>query len=292
MPSNNKKSGRKEKDVLERQKLISRMMAAKTRPSLTGSNNGSDSRKRPPSATSKKHTIQSSKPAVIDLTELDETKKSNGTSNEKKKVVMGIHKSFKRPSPAAVMAAARAKAKALNKEQPGDNNDNDQNDKADDAKSNDLKSTRRRKKDNNKGDDTDTDAAKKVSKKRLANLIQNAASGTVCKKDDWSSSSALSNITPEDFWKKIRNWDFVAQLARLQLESNNNNDKNKQEQQQRLPPAGCVFENLGGDAVLVAPTDWELSSSSSSTSTPCIFLACPHPIKLGSAVAFHQLNKC
>jgi len=226
MPSNNKKSGRKEKDVLERQKLISRMMAAKTRPSLTGSNNGSDSRKRPPSATSKKHTIQSSKPAVIDLTELDETKKSNGTSNEKKKVVMGIHKSFKRPSPAAVMAAARAKAKALNKEQPGDNNDNDQNDKADDAKSNDLKSTRRRKKDNNKGDDTDTDAAKKVSKKRLANLIQNAASGTVCKKDDWSSSSALSNITPEDFWKKIRNWDFVAQLARLQLESNNNNDKN------------------------------------------------------------------
>eukprot|EP00751_Fragilariopsis_kerguelensis_P048728 CAMPEP_0171030942 /NCGR_PEP_ID=MMETSP0736-20130129/37336_1 /TAXON_ID=186038 /ORGANISM="Fragilariopsis kerguelensis, Strain L26-C5" /LENGTH=237 /DNA_ID=CAMNT_0011473081 /DNA_START=213 /DNA_END=924 /DNA_ORIENTATION=+ len=58
---------------------------------------------------------------------------------------------------------------------------------------------------------------------------------------------------------------FAEYLSPSLCNNNNNNDKNKQEQQQRLPPAGCVFENLGGDAVLVAPTDWELSSSSSST---------------------------
>jgi len=58
---------------------------------------------------------------------------------------------------------------------------------------------------------------------------------------------------------------FAEYLSPSLCNNNNNNDNNKPEQQQRLPPAGCVFENLGGDAVLVAPTDWELSSSSSST---------------------------
>jgi hypothetical protein len=244
MPSNNK-----EKDVLERQKLISRMMAKKRPSQTTGSNSGGDSRKRPAAtattsssssaavASSKKRPRLSkqsstSKPsAVIDLT--DETpQKSKGTSNEKnKKVIMGIHKSYKRPSPAAVMAAARAKAKALKEGKSEDNDDDDPkggkvNEGADKNNSNNdnLKTTRKLKL--NKEENGNTDTAKKVSKKRLANLVQNAATVTAGQKDEWSSSSAASDITPEDFWKKIRIWDFVAQLARLQLESNNNNNNN------------------------------------------------------------------
>ena len=243
MPSNNK-----EKDVLERQKLISRMMAKKRPSQTTGSNNGGDSRKRPAAtstsssssssaavASSKKRPRlskqSSSKPsAVIDLTE-ETPPKSKGTSNEKKKVIMGIHKSYKRPSPAAVMAAARAKAKALKEGKPEDNDDDDDDPKGEvngDAnnKSNDnnLKTTRKRKLNNQNNDNADT--AKKVSKKRLANLVQNAATVTAGQTDEWSSSSVTSDITPEDFWKKIRIWDFVAQLAKLQLESNNYNNKN------------------------------------------------------------------
>ncbi|OEU07894.1 P-loop containing nucleoside triphosphate hydrolase protein [Fragilariopsis cylindrus CCMP1102] len=148
---------------------------------------------------------------------------------------MGIHKSYKRPSPAAVMAAARAKAKALKEVKPEDNDDDDDDDDDDpkgevngDAndKSNDdnLKTTRKRKLNNQDNDNADT--AKKVSKKRLANLVQNAATVTAGQIDEWSSSSVTSDITPEDFWKKIRIWDFVAQLAKLQLESNNYNNKN------------------------------------------------------------------
>ncbi|OEU11463.1 hypothetical protein FRACYDRAFT_192355, partial [Fragilariopsis cylindrus CCMP1102] len=57
---------------------------------------------------------------------------------------------------------------------------------------------------------------------------------------------------------------------------NDNNDNNKQQQQQQHPPAGCVFKNLGGDAILVAPNNWSSSSKlepSSSTSSYCAHLA-------------------
>ena len=57
-------------------------------------------------------------------------------NNQKKKVILGIHKSFKRPSPAAVMAAARAKARSTkDEEQPGGSNE--KNRKVSGSKSND-----------------------------------------------------------------------------------------------------------------------------------------------------------
>jgi hypothetical protein len=55
--------------------------------------------------------------------------------------------------------------------------------------------------------------------------------------------------------------------------NDNNNDNNKQQH----PPAGCVFQNLGGDAILVAPNNWSSSNKSeqpsSSTSSYCAHLA-------------------
>ena len=57
---------------------------------------------------------------------------------------------------------------------------------------------------------------------------------------------------------------------------NDNNDNNKQQQQQQQhPPAGCVFKNLGGDAILVAPNNWSSSSKSEkpSSTSYCAHLA-------------------
>lgn len=54
---------------------------------------------------------------------------------------------------------------------------------------------------------------------------------------------------------------------------NNNNDDNKQQQQQQHPPSGCVFKNLGGDAILVAPNDWSSFKSEPSSTSYCAHLA-------------------
>ena len=51
--------------------------------------------------------------------------------------------------------------------------------------------------------------------------------------------------------------------------NDNNNDNNKQQH----PPAGCVFKNLGGDAILVAPNNWSSSKSEPSSTSYCAHLA-------------------
>eukprot|EP00536_Pseudo-nitzschia_multiseries_P000276 jgi/Psemu1/178458/e_gw1.4.295.1 len=103
------------------------------------------------------------------------------------------------------------------------NNDEDPNNK--DKKNTGATETTKSSK--SETENKDNNAGKKAPKKRLANLVQNAAASTTGNKDDWNSGAATSNITPDDFWKNIRKWDFVGELAKLQLEnSNSNNNSN------------------------------------------------------------------
>jgi hypothetical protein len=63
------------------------------------------------------------------------------------------------------------------------------------------------------------------SSSRLAKLIQNVAA--VGKGDSLASDAFASNTTPEDFWKNLREWDLVTDLAEQQ-----------QQQQQQHHSAG------------------------------------------------------
>ena len=58
---------------------------------------------------------------------------------------------------------------------------------------------------------------------------------------------------------------FAEYLSPSSCKTNYYND-NQHQQQQSAAAAGCVFQNLGGDAILIAPTDWKESPSSSSSS--------------------------
>jgi senataxin len=232
----------KEKDVLERQKRLAAAMAAKQKPSLsTGSLSFSanrpsslSSKSKAPNDTpatikagglilskkpqpqqharlNKRKTAPSSSSSSADLTE-SSTKKSilSGSSAGKTpslsgKKIMGIHKSFKRPSPAAAIAMARAKAKQAEEEKTGKEPPFKKPRQDADSKTHDKTSEK-----------DDTGRANQNS--RLKSLVQNV----VAKKDDPFDSAAFAvNITPEDFWKNIRNWDFVTDLAKQQLEESN-----------------------------------------------------------------------
>ena len=211
--------GRKEQDVLARQKQLAAMLAAKRKTSQTHSKtNGAASSST--TSSSKRPRIRSrpskpSTPSVIDLT--NDSKKAPPSGNGKgKKVIMGIHKSFKRQSASSVMAAARAKAMRQKDGEITEANPNDSSDQ------------KRRKESAKKNADSNTDGSKvkAAAKKRLASLVQNASTVPSGNQDDWAM--AKSNITPEDFWKNIRKWDFVSQLANLQLE---NRDETKDKDQ-------------------------------------------------------------
>lgn len=246
----------KEKDVIERQKKLAAAMAAKQRPNSSASITSSS--KRPSSSSSKfsavgsshvaktpvtikaggltlskkppppaqqqarptKHkAVPSSSSNVVDLTKSgakQTTKADSSTSNKK---IMGIHKSFKRPSPAAAMAMARAKAKLTEggeiTEQPPSKR----------PKTADFKTKQSLGKE-------DSEIASRNSN-RLKSLVQNV----VAKKDYPLETAAFAvHITPEDFWKNIRSWDFVTDLARQQLEENNNKKSERRQDLRRPVP--------------------------------------------------------
>ncbi|KAG7374539.1 DNA helicase [Nitzschia inconspicua] len=244
----------KEKDVLERQKQLAAAMAAKRLPSQTAgslSSSPSSSFKtnaaRSADSDSTPLTIKaggltfSKNPAllhqqharpvdrrkvapvpssVIDFSEYRtkeqplSTKGTSSSSDDKK--VLGIHKSYKRPSPAAAMAMARAKAKLAEeanvKEPPS-----------------------------KKSKPTEKEAGKaNRTNNRLKSLMQNVVS----KKDDPLDTAAFAvNITPEDFWKNIRSWDIVTDLAKQQLEESNNGNKNSERIQDLRRPVPDTFIN-------------------------------------------------
>jgi senataxin len=50
----------------------------------------------------------------------------------------------------------------------------------------------------------------------LAKLVQNVAAKPLEDGDSLSSAAFSSNISPEDFWKNLRDWDFVSDLANQQ----------------------------------------------------------------------------
>ena len=256
--------GRKEKDVLARQKQLAAMMAAKRKPKpgLTSTaKNDTRSRKRGAAAaaaavtaatsssvvvatnnkrprirgrTPKPKPPSDSSSSVIDLTE-SEAPSSSATASGKsrnprkeKQVIMGIHKSFKRPSASSVMAAARAKALKLKQ--------SDTDGTVDGEKDKDQKKGAKRMKTSNTTDDKDT-VAKTSSKRRLASLVTATTSSTTTgNKEDWSL--AATSITPDDFWKNIRKWDFVVQLAKLQLQ--NRDETNDKDQYNKVVPDSFI----------------------------------------------------
>jgi hypothetical protein len=105
--------------------------------------------------------------------------------------------SLKRPSTSSVLEAARAQAaaslpQATKKSSTGSNL----------AKS--PKLVRKTKSAPSEG---------KAVVSRLANLVQNAAKNSL---DGDMSSSFATNVSPDDFWKNMREWNFVGDLRRQQ----------------------------------------------------------------------------
>ncbi|VEU37291.1 unnamed protein product [Pseudo-nitzschia multistriata] len=246
--------GRKERDVLARQKELAAIMAAKRRPAAGAKGNSATAgsstglaAKRPRVRGRSSGNPSTSSP-IIDLTGSNRdggnkgNKDSNhntrdrgtdkagppgsGTTAASKKVVMGIHKSFKRRSVSSVMAEARAKAKQqrmgkLGEDGGGSESGSGGNESTAGASSSSSSSPPNKPPaapqattGNAEGDEE----PKKPARKRLASLVHNAASSSSASREDWSAGLATSNITPDDFWKNIRKWDFVGQLARMQLD--------------------------------------------------------------------------
>lgn len=226
----------KEKKVLEKQKQLAASMAARRRSSsagaappasaptsaisssdrsaaassktpatfkaggLTFSKKQSRPHTRPTkrkSATTSATTTTASSEDVVDLTTDTTTKKPKSGEGQK---ILGIHKSYKRPSPAAALAMARAKAKQAKE---GSSSNEPPSKKLKEATSEEKAAVARR-----------------VEKghQQLKNLVQNVSS--ISSSGDTAASYAV-NITPNDFWKNIRSWDFVTDLAKQRLEENN-----------------------------------------------------------------------
>jgi senataxin len=124
---------------------------------------------------------------------------SNGAHPQQRQIRPGL----KRPnssSASAVLAEARARAAA--KKEP----ENSQKSEAEVIEINESPILQRK--------------TKASDPSRLANLVRNVAAAPTG--DEAMQSTAFaSNVTPSDFWKNIREWDFVSDLVKI------NNDKDE-----------------------------------------------------------------
>ena len=210
MSSHGGNSGsQKEKDIIEQQRLLAKRL-------------GKIQKKPPsqqrPTATIKaggltlKAAVSSNRPSLANAsgTQSTQTRRSNLEKTVAPAQIRPKRPNLKRPSSAAsVLAAVRAKARNGGKDPSIAQSETQTAGKTETSSSNSnvsarlaeaLKLKRKAKTETSKGSS-------------LANLVQNVALKGGDGDNSEQSSSFASNIAPDDFWKNIRDWDFVSELA-------------------------------------------------------------------------------
>lgn len=79
---------------------------------------------------------------------------------------------------------------------------------------------------------------KAVDTNRLASLVKNVSAASRGDGDDTSAAFG-SNVTPADFWRNIREWDFVSDLANL----NNDKDESSLNTRKSIPETFISFRH-------------------------------------------------
>lgn len=199
----------REKDVIEQQRRLAERLGKKSKPVPS---------KQRPTATMKAGglTFKASLPSKTIVAEAPKKPPPRGSSSsDASKVNRELIPAQKRPtrpglkrhsSATSVLAAARAKAAART-----DNEETPVGTKPKDSSTAIISSggspKLKRK----------TKTAGASTSSRLANLVQNVASNEKGSEDDMFTSAAFaSNLSPESFWKNLRDWNFVTDLARQQ----------------------------------------------------------------------------
>jgi hypothetical protein len=206
--SSNGGTSRKEKEVIEQQRKLAALLAK--RGSAEAKKSSSSAVRPKPSASSSLHRKPAVKPpaaAAAAAALAHKPKPKGGTqkvapeNSQKRPIRPGL----KRPtasSASSILAAARAKAGT------GTGTGTDpRNAKNPPAGKNviEIKDSPKLQRKVKSAESTGN---------RLASLVKNVSSAAPKDGNDSLTSAAFgSNVTPEDFWRNIRDWDFVSDLA-------------------------------------------------------------------------------
>jgi len=182
---NSSSSSRKEKEVIEQQRKLAALLSKRNAKESSSKSKTSSSTLTPSSSVHRKPAAKPPPPA------------GKPPENAQKRP------SLKRPNSASassVLAAARAKA-AGGKPQDSSNH-SIKNSSKEVIEIKDSPKLQRKAK------------AAEGTSSRLASLVKNVTSTAPSNGEDGLTSASFgSNVTPEDFWRNIRDWDFVSDLA-------------------------------------------------------------------------------
>ncbi len=182
-------SSRKEEEVIAQQRKLAALLAKRNSTETKSDGNVAVSRptKKATSVLHRKPTPQSS--VAVSSKSIQNRPPENAPHRT-------IRPNLKRPSSAsasAVLAAARAKV-------IGNNNTEETGKSPASIEVIEIKDSPK--------------LQRQTQSKITASLLKNVAAAAPTNGDDgFSSASFASNITPEDFWKNIREWDLVSDLA-------------------------------------------------------------------------------
>jgi hypothetical protein len=211
-------SSRKEKDIIEQQRRLAMMMGnkpkpppTKTKPTSNISTAGLNLKAANPSKRPQPSTTSFSKKPPPPPPSQIPSKTDNGSSvapppgQQKRPTRPGLKRSSSNSlssSAAAVLAAARAKLSGSNDGSTACSGALVDS-KTIDLTADGLPQLKRK--------------TKIISKSNsLAKLVQNVAAKPLEDGASLSSAAFSSSISPEDFWKNLRDWDFVSDLANQQ----------------------------------------------------------------------------
>jgi hypothetical protein len=197
--SNNGGKSRKEKEVIDQQRKLAALLAK--RGSADAKSSSSSAGSRPNSSVSSLlHRKPAVKPSAVTHNPIQKVAPENSQQRP-------IRPGLKRPtasSASSILAAARAKAAGTNPPK---------NENAPAGKSViEIKDSPKLQRKVKAANSTSTSS-------RLASLVKNVASAAPTDGNDGLTSAAFgSNVLPEDFWRNIRDWDFVSDLANQLIE--------------------------------------------------------------------------
>lgn len=206
--SSSSSSSRKEKEVIEQQRKLAALLAKRGSTDTSSHTKSTGSSASTIMSTSTSTSIRPKPPAASLLNRKPAAKPPPGNPKPTQKLApedaqkRPIRPGLKRPiasSASSILAAARAKAAGPN---PPSNGNPTAGKTVIEIK--DSPKLQRKVK---SADSTSMSS-------RLASLVKNVSSSMPVDGNDGLTSAAFgSNVTPEDFWKNIRDWDFVSDLA-------------------------------------------------------------------------------
>ena len=235
-------SSQKERDVLEQQRKLAMMMGKKVKkppPPPTAPSNSSAKRKPASSLTVGGLTLGSKRPKVQEQkppppppkpsTSSAAPAQKRPTMRNRANIIKGATQGSN-ASAAAILAQARAKATGGQVSSVSGKSEVSGSGSA--LASNGIPKLQRKK-----------TSAEDGRKARLASLVRSAAVAPAKDQGSALSSAAFStNTSPDDFWKNLREWDFIADLSK-QRQPADEDDADKKEAVPKHKPIPDTFIN-------------------------------------------------